>query len=88
MLANGRYPGLLKQRIGGALGHLANDAAAALLGQLDLSSLQYLIAAHLSENNNTPQPARSALTQVISCAPDWIGIRTGRRLRLAFHRLK
>ncbi len=74
MLANGRYPGFLKQRIAGRLGHLANDAAAALLGQLDVSNLQHLIAAHLSEKNNTPQLARSALAQMMGCAPDWIGI--------------
>jgi hypothetical protein len=33
-----------------------------------------LIAAHLSEQNNTPVLARAALAQVLGCAPAWIGI--------------
>lgn len=74
MLAQGNYPPALKRRIGGRLGHLDNAAAAALLKQLDCSRLQHLIAAHLSEHNNTPQHARHALSEAMSCAPEWIGI--------------
>ena len=76
LLANGTYPPALKRRIAGRLGHLANDAAAQLLAGLDLSRLQHLIAAHLSQQNNTPDLARAAIIQAIGCAPEWIGIAT------------
>jgi deferrochelatase/peroxidase EfeB len=36
--------------------------------------LQHVVAAHLSQQNNTPDRARAALSQAINCAPDWIGI--------------
>lgn len=69
MLAQGRYPAALKARIGGSLGHLNNDAAAGLLASLDYSRLRYLIAAHLSQHNNTPELARAALANVLGNAP-------------------
>jgi len=74
MLAGGAYPRHLKQRIAGRFGHLDNEAAAALLAKLDRSRLQHLVAAHLSEQNNTPQLARAALAGAIGCAEEWIGI--------------
>jgi len=76
MLANGSYPHMLKQRIGGRYGHLDNQAAAALLGELDQARLQHVIAAHLSEHNNTPQLARAALAGVLGCSEEWIGVAT------------
>lgn len=72
MLRLGSYPWSLKQRVGGRFGHLDNDAAAELLGRLDNSRLQHLVAAHLSEQNNTPALARAALAGVLGCAADWI----------------
>lgn len=74
MLAAGHYPPALKQRVGGRLGHLDNAAAAGLLAQLDHGRLKHLIAAHLSEHNNTPELARRALADVMGCAHDWIGV--------------
>lgn len=74
LLASGNYPSSLKRRIGGRLGHLANHAAAELLGRLDTSRLQHMVAAHLSEQNNTPALARDALASVLGCATEWIGI--------------
>jgi phosphoribosyl 1,2-cyclic phosphodiesterase len=74
MLANGDYPYPLKQRIAGKQGHLDNGAAAALLGRLDNSRLKHLFAAHLSQQNNRPDLARTALAGALNCAPDWIGI--------------
>ena len=76
MLENGPYPAQLKRRIGGRLGHLSNEAAAEILGAMDCSRLQHVIAAHLSEKNNTPELARAALSGALNCAPDWIGIAT------------
>jgi phosphoribosyl 1,2-cyclic phosphodiesterase len=74
MLARSDYPAMLKQRILGRLGHLANDAAAELLGAIDSTRLQHLIAAHLSRQNNRPELARAALAGVLGCDPGWIGI--------------
>jgi phosphoribosyl 1,2-cyclic phosphodiesterase len=74
MLAYSDYPYALKQRIAGRFGHLCNEAAAALLGALDTSRLQHIVAAHLSQQNNTPQRARAALCGALNCSPDWIGV--------------
>jgi phosphoribosyl 1,2-cyclic phosphodiesterase len=74
MLAGGDYPLPLKQRIASRFGHLHNEASAALLGALDKSRLRHVIAAHLSQQNNTPDKARAALAQALNCTPDWIGI--------------
>lgn len=74
MLANGRYPPQLKRRIGGEFGHLENRAAASLLRSIGKKRLQHVIAAHLSEENNTAELARSALAEALGCAPDWIGV--------------
>jgi phosphoribosyl 1,2-cyclic phosphodiesterase len=74
MLARGSYPAWLKRRIGSRFGHLNNAAAAALLTGLDCSRLQHVIAAHLSQQNNTPALARGALAGALNCAPDWIQV--------------
>jgi phosphoribosyl 1,2-cyclic phosphodiesterase len=76
LLMNGDYPRALKQRIASRLGHLANDAAAALLAALPRGRLQHVIAAHLSRQNNTPQLARQALAGALDCDESWIGIAT------------
>ena len=76
LLWGGRYPRWLKARIAGPLGHLDNDASAALLAALDRSRLQHVIAAHLSEQNNRPALARAALAGVLGCAPEWVGLAT------------
>lgn len=55
MLAAGPYPPSLQRRVGGHHGHLNNHQSVDLLSQLDLDRLQVLIAAHLSEKNNTPE---------------------------------
>jgi phosphoribosyl 1,2-cyclic phosphodiesterase len=65
MLAAGPYPPGLKQRVGGAYGHLSNQQAAELLGKINTSSLQHLVAAHISEQNNLPQLAFDCLTMAL-----------------------
>jgi phosphoribosyl 1,2-cyclic phosphodiesterase len=72
MLATGPYPPVLKQRVAGRYGHLSNAQAAALLGRLECGRLQHLVAAHLSEKNNTPALARAALSEALDCAEEWI----------------
>jgi phosphoribosyl 1,2-cyclic phosphodiesterase len=74
MLANGSYPYSLKQRIASRYGHLCNDAAAGLLRAIDSTRLKHIVAAHLSQHNNTPELARSTLATALGCASDWIGI--------------
>lgn len=70
--ANTRYPLGLKKRIAGLFGHLDNQTAATLLGKLDNSRLQHLIAAHLSRHNNTPALALECLAATLGCTPDWL----------------
>ena len=74
MLENGRYPPSLKHRVGGRQGHLSNHQAAQLLSQLDGHRLQHVVAAHLSEENNTPALAREALSGALGCEAHWIGV--------------
>jgi phosphoribosyl 1,2-cyclic phosphodiesterase len=74
MLLNGEYPPALKARVAGRYGHLDNQSSAALLAALDRSRLQHLIAAHLSQHNNTKELACQALAQAMGCAPGWIGV--------------
>lgn len=76
LLAQGSYPPALKRRIGGPWGHLDNAAAATLLSNVKSSNLRHIVAAHLSEENNSPSLARAALAAVLECEDDWIGIAT------------
>jgi phosphoribosyl 1,2-cyclic phosphodiesterase len=68
MLAASRYPQSLKARIGGNHGHLNNEAAAEILASLDRSRLRHLVAAHLSQQNNSPELARAAMAGVLGAA--------------------
>jgi phosphoribosyl 1,2-cyclic phosphodiesterase len=74
MLEAGDYPYPLKKRIAGRLGHLDNAAAAEILSRIDTSRLAHIVAAHLSQQNNTPELARAALASALGCPQDWIGI--------------
>lgn len=74
MLENGPYAWTLKKRVGSRLGHLDNQSAAALLARLDNGKLKHILAAHLSAKNNTADLAKKALSQVLNCAQDWVGI--------------
>ncbi|MET0581990.1 MAG: hypothetical protein ABWZ08_08460, partial [Pseudoxanthomonas sp.] len=74
LLRASSYPPRLRERISGRYGHLDNAAAATLLSRLDNSSLQHLVAAHLSQENNRPDLARAALAAVIGCDADWIAV--------------
>ncbi len=74
LLARGSYPPSLKQRVGGRFGHLSNAQAAELLGQIESGALRHVVAAHLSEQNNTAHHARLALGEALGCQPEWIGV--------------
>lgn len=87
MLFGGEYPASLKERVGGPLGHLDNDTSAQLLGRLDNSRLQHLVAAHLSEKNNTPYLARAALSGALGCGDSWVQI-ADQEMGLAWRELR
>ena len=74
MLARSNYPPILRRRISSRVGHLDNAAAAALLSRVAGPQLRHVIAAHLSQQNNTPELAQGALAAVLNCSPDWIGV--------------
>lgn len=74
MLRRGGYPVALKRRILGPYGHLDNAAAAALLARLSHAGLGHVVAAHLSEENNTPGLARASLAEALDCDADWIAV--------------
>ena len=76
MLEGGPYPPSLKARIASRLGHLDNRTSGELLAALDRSRLRQVIAAHLSQTNNTPQLARAALAGALSCEPAAIPVAT------------
>ena len=59
MLKRGPYPPLLKMRILSDRGHISNNACAAELAALLKSGTTRFILGHLSQNNNTPNLARS-----------------------------
>ena len=73
-LEAGNYPIALKRRILGRYGHLDNEAAAVLLKKIAGDSLKHVVAAHLSEHNNSPELARAALAEALGCEHDWIGV--------------
>ncbi len=74
MLRDGPYSPSLKARVGGNHGHLDNATTAGLLRRLDSSCIRQIVAAHLSETNNTPELARAALARAFDCDPEFIQV--------------
>jgi phosphoribosyl 1,2-cyclic phosphodiesterase len=62
MLANGRYPPHLKNRISSDQGHLSNAQALELFRNYKSADLRLLILSHLSKNNNKPELVESLFT--------------------------
>ena len=65
LLDAGAYPQWLKRRIAGNRGHLANHQSAALLDACRHDGLRHVVAAHLSQQNNRPELALSALQRAL-----------------------
>ena len=63
MLLDGPYAWSVKQRIRSSHGHLSNEQAGTLLAESVGESLEHLVLAHLSDENNSPDKAlrRAAL---------------------------
>lgn len=66
MLANGSYPEILKRRIRSGTGHLSNSQCAAALQACRDSELCTVILAHLSDENNDPERARTSAESVLN----------------------
>ena len=67
MLSQGPYPPSLKRRVGGEWGHLSNAQARQLLGHVELSRLQHLVLAHISEKNNCVSKVEAAVADIRDC---------------------
>jgi len=74
MLARGDYPYHVKLRVAGDYGHLNNEQAALLLQSINTSSLQHIVAAHISEKHNTQALAQHSLSAALHCPREWIAI--------------
>lgn len=70
LLDNSSYPVFLKKRVGGAYGHLSNTAAAEIAALSRHPDLRLVVAAHLSQQNNHPELARSCLADVLGSSTE------------------
>ena len=66
MLDFGRYPYELKRRIKSDIGHLSNENAANTITSLVKNGNNNFILAHLSENNNTEQIAKTTILDTLN----------------------
>lgn len=69
MLMLGAYPYQLKRRILADTGHLSNENAGILAARLASSGTKSLMLAHLSQENNTPGLALSAVRSALADYP-------------------
>ena len=65
MLRNGPYPVYLKRRILSDKGHLSNSECTWLASVLARSGTRHIVIGHLSEHNNLPSIARSAVLRAL-----------------------
>ncbi len=66
MLRGGPYPWAVKQRVMSRVGHLSNDALAQFFASDYDGSAAFVVLAHLSEQNNHPDLARSAAERALA----------------------
>jgi len=64
MLARGKYPTELLERIASHDGHLRNECAAELVEAVACSKLKYIICMHLSKSNNHPDLVRFCMNSI------------------------
>ena len=74
MLRRGGYPPALQARIAGRFGHLDNATAGRILSAIDQRRLRHVVAAHLSQQNNSPELARAAFAAALGCEANWIAV--------------
>ena len=70
-LRGGPYPWSVKQRVMSRVGHLSNDALADFLTNDYDGAAEFLILAHLSEQNNHPEIARMTAERALSEQRSW-----------------
>jgi phosphoribosyl 1,2-cyclic phosphodiesterase len=69
LLRGGPYPWSVKQRVMSRVGHLSNDALADFLTTDYDGGAEFLILAHLSEQNNHPEIARMTAERALGAQP-------------------
>jgi phosphoribosyl 1,2-cyclic phosphodiesterase len=69
LLRGGPYPWSVKQRVMSRVGHLSNDALAEFLTTDYDGGAEFLILAHLSEQNNHPEIARMTAERALGEQP-------------------
>jgi phosphoribosyl 1,2-cyclic phosphodiesterase len=69
LLETGPYPLSLKRRVGGPLGHLANDQAADVACSLEDTRVARLVLVHLSRTNNDPERALDVVASRVRRLP-------------------
>ncbi len=72
MLRGGPYPWAVKQRVMSRVGHLSNDALADFLTTDYDGGAEFLILAHLSEQNNHPEIARMTAERALGKQRDFV----------------
>lgn len=89
LIENENYPWPLKQRVKSRKGHLANEDTRDLLTDLVHDRLHHVILAHLSEENNTHEKARSSAVQALNGSGVTLSIATqnepGQIIRVSPH---
>ena len=66
MLMDGPYPRFLKERVISDRGHLSNKTTSLYLKKIIGAKTKYIVLAHLSEKNNTPDIALSTIKDNIN----------------------
>jgi phosphoribosyl 1,2-cyclic phosphodiesterase len=71
MLKVGPYPWYIKQRVMSRTGHLSNTVVSDFLADPELfdGRPRYIVLAHLSEQNNTPDLARISAEEALNRRP-------------------
>ncbi|GAA6135273.1 MBL fold metallo-hydrolase [Oceaniserpentilla sp. 4NH20-0058] len=72
MLRKGPYPPKLKVRVEGNLGHLNNEQAYDFLMRIKQTQLQYVVATHISEQNNQKDLAIQSIVRALNCDPEFV----------------
>ncbi|MGM0432600.1 MAG: MBL fold metallo-hydrolase [Spirochaetota bacterium] len=84
LLETGPYPAALRRRIASRHGHLSNDAAIELLGELEITKrLSHVYLCHLSAENNSPDLLVRRLSSELSSRLPVTVCRRGEMLKSA-----
>jgi phosphoribosyl 1,2-cyclic phosphodiesterase len=77
MLKVGPYPWHVKQRVMSRTGHLSNHVVSEFLADAEVfdACARYLVLAHLSEQNNTPDIAQISAEQALARRPELFAFR-------------